>query len=218
VTEPSGQGLLVFGAGGHARVVLDLLLACGWSAPVCVLDDDPQARGRLLPGGFRVAGDRHELTRLPSGVALAVAAIGGNAARQRVFELLRAHRLQLATLIHPRAVAASGLRLAPGTVVMAGAVIQTGTWVGWNSIVNTGACVDHDCRIGDHVHIGPGAVLCGGVEVGTLSLIGAGAVLLPGVRVGAGATVAAGATVLQDVPEGEAVAGVPARAILGRRV
>jgi len=51
------------------------------------------------------------------------------------------------------------------------------------------------------------------VTVGEGSHIGIGATILQGVRIGTNAVVGAGAVVLRDVPDGDRVAGVPARSI-----
>lgn len=50
--------------------------------------------------------------------------------------------------------------------------------------------------------------------IGRRASIGSGAVVLGGVRIGAGALVGAGAVVTRDVPEGQVVAGTPARALV----
>jgi acetyltransferase-like isoleucine patch superfamily enzyme len=53
----------------------------------------------------------------------------------------------------------------------------------------------------------------GPVSIGSGSWLGAGATVLDGVRVGAMCVIGAGAVVTRDVPDGGAVAGIPARRI-----
>ncbi|MGI9395097.1 MAG: acyltransferase, partial [Boseongicola sp.] len=54
-------------------------------------------------------------------------------------------------------------------------------------------------------------------RVGDGCRIGAGAIVLPNVEVGDGAIVGAGAVVHRDVAAGRTVAGIPARAVPGKR-
>jgi len=207
----NGAGLIVLGAGGHARVVLDVLAAAGRQAPMLLVDDNQALWGGDLDG-VPVAGPVQELARLlPEGVREGFVAVGSNASRRRLQGMLEAHGLRSPVLRHPSATVSPRARLGPGTLVCAAAVVGAGTRVGVGVIVNTGAQVDHDCDIGDFVHLAPGSVLCGGVAIGPLSLVGAGANVAPGVRIGSGAVVGVGAAVIGPVADGATVVGVPAR-------
>jgi len=204
------ERLILFGAGGHAKVVLDALLRSGRDV-VGLIDDDPAATGRLVLG-LPVLGTRAVLTEEWAGAAI-VPALGVNAARTALLDWLRDAPHPLASAIHPHAVIGAGAELGGGSFLAAGAVVNPDTQLGEGAIVNTGASVDHDCRIGRAVHIAPGARLCGGVTVGDETLVGTGAVIIPGIRVGARATIGAGSVVIRDVPDGARIAGNPAAAL-----
>ena len=212
MAEP--RAILVLGAGGHGKAVLDLLLAHpGWR-PAAVLDAAPRAAALL---GVPLRGDETLLPALArEGIAAAHPAIGDNAQRLAAAARLAAGGFALPALIHPAALIGHGARIGEGAVVMARAVIGAEAEIGRLVLVNTGAIVEHDCVLGDGAHVGPGAVLAGGVRVGEHALVGAGAVIRPGVTVGAGAVVAAGAAVVADVAPGAGVGGVPARPLPGR--
>jgi len=205
------------GAGGHARVVVDILASCR-CRNIFLVDDDPSRHGRLV-AGHPVVGGRECLlaaTRENPGLRV-IAAIGSNQARALVFTWLREqHDLAVSKALHPAAVIGSEVSIGRGTVVMAGVVINPGAAVGCNVIINTHATIEHDCRLGDHVHVAPGAVLCGEVRVGAETFIGTGATVIPGISIGAGVVVGAGATVVNDIGDGLTVAGTPA-AVVDRR-
>ncbi|MCK8785779.1 acetyltransferase [Roseomonas sp. NAR14] len=201
--------LVLVGAGGHGKAVLDLLLAAGDHEVVGVLDEAPRAPALL---GVPVLGGLDLLARLRAeGVALAAVAVGDNAARARLGGLLLAAGYALPVLRHPAALVSGHATLGAGVVAMARAVIGPEARVGDLALVNTGAIVEHDCVVGEAAHVAPGAVLAGGASVGARAVIGAGAVLRPGVAVGESALVAAGAAVAAPVPAGARVGGVPAR-------
>ena len=204
------EKLVIFGAGGHAKVVIDAIEMAGRQEVAFLADADHALFGTMLKG-YLVRSEQDGFAVAKCGLIQAFVAIGHNETRKRI-----AHRAQesgfiLATIIHPAAVVSPGVELGNGTLVMPGSVINTDAVVGANVIINTGAIIEHDCRIGDNTHIAPRATLCGGVEVGDDTLIGAGAIILPGLKVGARATVAAGAVVLSDVPDGAMARGIPAR-------
>jgi acetyltransferase EpsM len=214
------EPILIWGAGGHGRVVADLLRAAGGEV-LGFVDGDPAKLGTEIAGGGRVLFNEPVLFRyltehgcLPGGAAAVALGVGDNRARRKILETLG--RFAAPALIHPSATASPSAHFGRGAVVFPGAVVNAGAWVGAGVIVNTGAIVEHDCRVGDGVHVSPRATLCGGVEVGAGSWICAGATLIPGVRVGTGATVGAGAVVIHDVPDHTTVVGSPAREISRR--
>ena len=211
VTMSKHDKVFLFGASGHAKVVVDIVERAGGTVTL-IVDDDPARIGQRLLG-HSVIGGRTELLERRGSAGLAIVAIGVNAARLSVAEWLAANGFAFASAIHPSAQVAREVRIGAGSVVMATAAINSDTSIGMHGIVNTGASVDHDCVLGDGVHVAPGARLCGGVRVGKGALVGAGAVVVPGRRIGVDAIIAAGAVVLADVPDGRAVAGNPAKLI-----
>ena len=206
--------VILIGAGGHARVLLDVLARCG-VAVAGLTDADAGKHGKLL-AGVRVLGGDKVLDKHPPASTILVNAMGSTESmslRQKVYERLKAGGYRFLTLVHPSAVIASDAVLGEGVQVMAGAIVQPGAKIGVNSIVNTGAQVDHDCVIGAHVHLSPGVTLSGTVTVGDGTHVGTAATVVQGLRIGRGCLVAAGTVVTEDVADGERVAGVPARRI-----
>jgi sugar O-acyltransferase (sialic acid O-acetyltransferase NeuD family) len=201
--------IIVFGAGGHAKVVLDAILTADPNAEIAVLDDAAgRASTRLL--GLPVLGGRAWLEENWAGVGV-VPAIGGNAARDSLLAWLSERGRPLVSVIHPRAIISPHAVIGAGSFVAPGAVINADAAIGEAVIINTAASVDHDCKIGASAHIGPGVRLCGGVAVGARTIIGVGAVVIPGVVIGADAVVGAGSVVHRNVEAGVTVAGCPAR-------
>lgn len=197
--------LLLFGAGGHARVVADALLRTPGTWRLQASDrNDALCVGELLPG----------VPLTPMGAlghwpqALHVA-IGDNAAREK--ESLALGPDQLVSVLHPLACVSPHAQIAAGCFVAAQAVLAPGAVLAMGVIVNHAAVVDHDVTIGAFAHIAPGAVLGGGVRVGARVLLGAGAVVRPGVSICDGAVIGAGAVVCADILQAGVYVGVPAR-------
>lgn len=208
------ERVVIVGAGGHARVVLDCLRRAGRFEVAGFLD--PRCVGQSIEGVPVLGGDEL-LAKLPSeGIGLAIigiGSIGDNSLRRRLFEQGRAAGLQFVNAVHPSAVVADSVVLGSGVAIMAGAVVNAGTMLGDNSIVNTGAIVEHDCVVAAHAQIAPGAVLCGGASIGIAAHVGAGATILQGVTIGDSAVIGAGSVVLADVAARTVAAGVPARPV-----
>lgn len=203
--------LLLWGAGGHARVVLECAEAMRTFTQIGFIDDAfAQPRGQHC--GCPVLGTRATLSSaLQLGYERALISIGDNNIRSECFNIVLQHGLIGAVIIHPNSIVSPRASIGPGTVVMPGAIINAGAQIGRNCIINTGAIIEHDCIIGDHAHISPRAVLGGGVSVGALAHVGLGAIALPGATIGDRAVIGAGAVVLRSVSPGTTVAGVPAR-------
>lgn len=206
--------ILLAGAGGHAKVIADLLERSGrWDVAGAV---DPLPRGRAALGsGLRILGDDDALPGLlKKGIRCAAVGLGSirdTAARAAVRRRLEALGFELPALVHQSASVSPKASVGAGSQVMAGALINAGSVLGAGVVVNTGAIVEHDCRLGDDSFVGPGAVLGGGVTLGDGAFVGLGARVLQGVRIGEKAVVGAGAVVVSDVAAKTLVVGVPAR-------
>lgn len=202
------------GAGGHASVVLEVLLLDGRYEPVALTDPRTELHGTTLLG-VPIAGDDSLLPGyLADGIRHVFVGLGGvgdTAPRRRLAEHVVALGFEPVPAIHRSAVVSAHTELGIGPTVLANAVVNAGARIGDHAIVNTGAIVEHDCVVGDHVHVATGARLASGVEVGDGAHVGAGATVRQGIRIGAGAIVGVGAAVVTDVPPGSVVAGVPAR-------
>jgi sugar O-acyltransferase (sialic acid O-acetyltransferase NeuD family) len=195
--------MLLYGASGHAKVILSCLFAA--NQPVTAIFDDDPAKSLLwrvpVVGSYR-PDYRPDLPLLIT--------IGANHIRQRVSQRIT-H--QFGRAVHPLALVDPSVTVGDGSVVLHGAVTQADTILGQHCIVNTGACVDHDCWVGDFVHVAPNATLCGTVQVGEGTLIGAGAVVMPNLTIGRWVSIGAGAVVTKSVPDYAVVVGNPGRIV-----
>jgi sugar O-acyltransferase (sialic acid O-acetyltransferase NeuD family) len=208
------MAVVIYGAGGQARVLLELMDRAGICPIAGLVDDDASLHGTKIEG-VPILGPIERLGSLVRvhRIHRAVIAMGNNSLRRRFAEHARSVGLRLPVLIHPSAMVSPTAHLGDGTVVMAGAVVAAHARVGELAIINTRASVDHDCVLGDCVHVAPGATLCGNVTVGNEAFIGAGATLIQDLIVGDGAIIGAGATVIRDVSSNTTVVGCPAHEI-----
>jgi len=208
--------LIGIGAGGHARVVIEVLRAMGGFELVGLLDLRRELWGSSV-GGVPVLGDDSELPRLRAEgleeVFIGIGSVGDATSRRQVFARSKGAGLRVVSAMHPTAVVSPSAVVGEGATIMAGAIINAAVRLGDNVIVNTAAIVEHDCVIGDHVHVASGARLASTVTVGEGAHIGLGANVKQCVHIGRNAIVGAGAVVIHDVPEAVTVVGVPARAV-----
>jgi acetyltransferase EpsM len=205
------MNVVLFGAGGHGKVVLDCCRSCVPTAEV-VFGDDGAGRREGSYCGCAVVGGRAVICMFKEGWYYHVA-IGDNRLRGEAFLFFLQAGLSPLTLVHPSSVVSDSAVVGAGTLVMPRVVVNAGARIGVNCILNTGAIIEHDCVIGDHTHVSPGAVLGGGVQIGAYTHVGLGAVILPGAEIGCEAVIGAGAVVLRRVDAGVTVIGVPARRI-----
>ena len=204
--------VLVWGAGGHGKVIVDALLAGGEWEVVGILDEDEKKRSLTvldvkvfsLEGGVAEAAKRLDCGRVAIG-------IGDNYARFEKFEQVQHAGLTPVNVVHPSAHVSRFVKMGEGVTILAGATINPGTTLEDNVCVNTSASVDHDNHLERSCHIFPNATLTGGVRIKEFAYVGSGAVIAPNLTVEKYSYVGAGAVVLADVAEGTVVFGAPAR-------
>ena len=196
--------MYLFGASGHAKVIMDILKAN--AIEVKGFYDDDTTKKALQ--GVPVIGhtDDHTAEMVPC-----IISIGDNRVRKKVVKRIAVEAY--ASAIHPGARLSPSVKIGMGTVVMAGVILNADSMIGDHVIINTAASIDHDCQIADYCHIAPNSTLCGGVAVGEGTLIGAGAVVIPNVSIGRWATIGAGAIVTRDIPDFCLAVGNPVRLV-----
>jgi len=215
IADTARRQVVILGAGGHARVVIDALRSRHENGIAAVLAPDPALHGTTLDG-VSIAGDDDRLTEYPPSsydVVVAVVRFGDHVMRHALLERVRALGYRIATVVHASATVSPRATIGSGVQIMAGAIVNPGAKLGDDVIVNSGAIVEHDCTVGTGAHLAPRVVLGGRAAVGAKAQLGLGCVVLPGLRVGDGAIVGAGAVVTRNVAEHTTVAGVPAHAV-----
>jgi len=194
--------IVVVGAGGHSKVIIDAIQATNLYDVVGVLSHGGETRVLGVPV---IGGDDTLPALAQQGVEGAFIAIGDNKIRQKLSDAILAFGLMLVNVIHPSAVIAPSVMLGRGIAVLANAVINADSRIGDNVIVNTGATVDHDALIGVNVHIAPGCHLAGNVCVGAGTFLGIGTCVIPNIVIGEGVITGAGTTIYCDVEDGRKV-------------
>jgi sugar O-acyltransferase (sialic acid O-acetyltransferase NeuD family) len=199
------HNLIIIGAGGHAKVVVDIANALGYN--ILGFLDDNTAINEFA--NLKQLGKIEDCTKYID-KAKFVIAIGNNAVRKRIAE---EYNLKFATLIHPSAVVSPNATIGEGSVVMPLCVINSNTQIGEHCIINTAAIVEHDNTIGNFSHISPNATLCGTVNIGDLCHIGAAATVINNTDICSGCIIGAGAVVTKDINKSGTYVGVPAKVI-----
>jgi sugar O-acyltransferase (sialic acid O-acetyltransferase NeuD family) len=207
--------ILGIGAGGHCKVVMEIIRRTGSWKIAGLLDSDASRIGECV-SGITILGDDDLASALfNQGIHTAfigIGSIGSVLPRRKAYAFLKNLGFELPVLIHPSASVGFDTSIGSGTCIMPGVIVNPGASIGECAIINSGAIIEHDCHIAAFSHISPGAVLGGSVFVGEASHVGIGAVIRQGIHIGKNAVIGAGAVVVKDVPDDTTVTGVPATA------
>lgn len=202
--------LVILGAGGHAKMVIEAARTQSQYEPsLCLAHIDD-----LVPHvlGVAVEAESDErLAALQQAGYHAFVAVGSNRLRRKLCTKLEAIGLPLATIVSSRAWVSPSATVGNGAVIMPGAIIGAAASIGRGAIINTAASVDHDGIIGDYVHLAPGVHLAGCVSIGETTFLGVGVSVIPERTIGSGTTIGAGAVVVRDVPDNQVWVGCPAK-------
>ena len=206
--------VLIIGAGGHGRVVLEILRSGGKYEPIGFIDSAPALAGTRV-GGLPVFGANHLLSKVrqQQKVRHAIVAIGDNRVRPRYAAMLREQGWELISAIHPAASIAKTAALGTNVVIASQSAVCNEARIGDSCILNTGCVVDHECELAEAVHVCPRAALAGRVRCGAGAWVGIGASVIQCLSIGQHAVIGAGAAVIRDVPDFATVVGVPARVL-----
>ncbi len=196
--------LIIYGGGGHAKSLIDLIQSLETWKIAGIVDD------RLDPGslilGIPVLGGGEILPSLRArGIRYAVNAVGGIGdinPRLEVFAKLRNAGFSFPTVCHPRGFIEPSAKVGDGCQVLFGSYVGSDVRLGFGCLLNSGVILSHDCLLGDYVNISPGSTLAGSVTIGEKSMVGMGVTINLGLTIGAGVSIGNSAVIKADVPEG----------------
>lgn len=210
--------VLIYGAGGLGREVLDTLRQCaaaGQDVECAGFVVDPEFDSPAVLHGVPVYRDMAIL--LQSESSRIVVAIGDPSARLRaVHRVQRMCADRFTSVVHQQAYLGNGVNIGVGTMVLGVVSITTDVEVGRHVVINTATSISHDCRLGDYATLGPAVALTGGVKIGEGASLGVGANVAPRVEIGPWAVVGAATLVLHDLPADCTAIGSPARIVKRR--
>lgn len=209
---PMMESIAIFGTGGHARVIYDILLKQGRYKPSAFFSLEKGLDSFLGVPHF------HQDEFKNSSFSAGIVAIGDNWLRSKVVSFICAEKkdFNFVNAIHPSAQIGEGVTFGSGNTVMANAVINPFSIIGSHVIVNTSSSVDHDCHLGDFSSIAPGAVLGGNVVIGSFSAISLGARIIHNKKIGNNVVIGAGSLVLSNVEDSVVAYGAPCQIIRKR--
>ena len=196
--------IALIGAGGHAKVIVDLINELNIYKIVGFYDDDITAKLYNIT-------NLGKINNIDSSIENFIIGIGNDKIRKKIFENNK--NLKWVTLIHPSAIVSKNVTIDSGTVVCAGSIIQTDVKIGKQCIINTGCSIDHECVINDFCSICPKATLCGQVQIGTLSFIGANSTIIQCLNIGNNCIIGAGSVIIKNVEDNKKVVGNPGRIV-----
>ena len=199
------MNISIIGAGGHSKVIIDIICELGNYNIVGIYDDNKIG----YFSGIKIIGKITEIDNKKNDYF--IIGIGNDKIRKKIAE--EYHQLKWATLIHPKTIIAKTATIKEGTVVCAGAIIQTEVEIGKHCIINTNCSIDHESIIGDYCSICPSSTICGQVNLGESSFIGANSTIIQTIQIGKECIIGAGSVVIRNIPNNSKAVGNPAKTI-----
>ncbi|MGL5255767.1 MAG: acetyltransferase [Proteocatella sp.] len=204
--------VIVLGAGGHAKVLINSLIQQGIEI-IGITDNDKAKHSKMILGKEIIGSDEliYKYSSKDIWLVNGIGSINSMNLRQNIYFKFKQEGYFFSEVIHPDTIIAKNVKISEGVQIMAGAIIQPGCVIGENTIINTKSAIDHDCIISRNVHIAPGCTLCGGIYVGESTHIGTGTVIVQNKRIGNNVLLGAGSLVLDDIDPNIIAFGMPAK-------
>jgi acetyltransferase EpsM len=197
--------IVIFGAGGHSLVIIDLIKELNEYTIIGIYDDNKDGDFDGIP----ILGQIDD--NIIKNADEYIIGIGDDKIRKKIYEQFS--NLPWATLIHPKSIVSKNTRISEGSVILAGAIIQAGVSIGKHCIINTNSNIDHESIINSFSSICPGVTICGNVNIGELTFIGANSTIIQRITVGNNCIVGAGSVIIKNVNNNCKIVGNPGRII-----
>lgn len=211
--------IVIIGAGGFAREVLDILDACNEDGDLYntlgyIVEPDFGTAGMIV-NGKPILGGLEWLEKHRKEV-FAVCGIGAPEVRHRlVIEATKAG-VCFCSITHPSVRLSRWNSIGTGVVISAGCLLSNHIQIGNHVQINPGCIIGHDVTIEDFVTVSPGVNISGNVKIFMGCNLGTGINVINRLTIGKWSVIGAGSTLIRDVPPNSTVVGVPGRVVKQR--
>ncbi len=198
--------LIIIGAGGHARPVIDVAISLGHEIIGIIDVNYTGAQERVM--GVNVIGGMNRITEFAPDLVQVFIAVGDNTKRKSITEEVISYNFDIPTLVHNSSIVSSTVKMGKGVFINAGAIINAMATIGSGAIINTGVIIEHETLVGDFAHIAPGVSIAGRVGIGACTFIGIGTSVIDKINIGENVIVGTGSTIIKDIESNTKVVGV----------
>lgn len=204
--------MLIIGAKGFAKEILEILHQNGETENLCFYDDVNDDAPDLLFGKFPVLKSeidaKNFFEKIDSKFTLG---IGNPKLRLNLAEKFENLGGKFSSTISKFSeIGSFGIEIAEGCNILGGVKISNDAKIGKGTMVYYNSIITHDVEIGNFVEISPGATVLGRAKIGDFCHIGSGAIIFPDIEIGSNTVIGAGSVVRNNIPENVMVAGIPA--------
>lgn len=205
--------MLIVGAKGFAKEVLEILHQNGETENLCFYDDINTDVPEKLYGIFPVLKNLEEAKKYFKNIDCHFTlGIGNPELRFKLFQKFTDLGGKFISTVSKNAeIGHFGIQIAEGCNILAGVKVSNDVTIGVGTMIYYNSIITHDVIIGKFCEISPDVKLLGRCKIEDFVKIGSGAVILPDVEIGKFAIVAAGSVVRNNVPNNVMVAGIPAQ-------
>ncbi len=207
--------MLILGAKGFAKEVLEVLHQLEYKEEIAFYDDVNEGIGDKLYGKFSILKTEADAKTffLEKNKNFTIG-IGNPMLRRKLYSKFSSLGGKLTSTISPKAsIGHFGNSISDGCNIMTSTVITNDVKIGLGVLINLSCTIGHDCIINDFVEICPDVNVSGNCKIGAYSFIGSNAVILPGIEIGTNVTIGAGSVVNKNIPDNSIVVGIPGKVI-----
>ena len=213
--------IVIFGSGGHARVVFSEIMKLKKFKFLGFVDDFKK-KGELIitlnKKNYYNLGSINEVINKKNQFK-GIIGVGLNFVRAKIVKDIKKinNNFKFQQIISKDAIVNSNVIIEDGTFVVSGATINTGTKIGKHCIVNTSCSIDHDNKFSDFSSAGPGVITGSNVEVGHQSYLGLGSLVSHNIKISDNTIIGFGSLVNKDCKKNSIYWGSPAKKIRARK-
>lgn len=221
MTTPNNlqKKVVIIGAGGFAREVLDICDACNQDKQtyevIGFIVDQQYGSPGVLVNDNPILGDFDWLEK-HSGEVFVTCAVGAPQHRYQLIQRAQKLGCHFFNLIHPSATLTRWITLGEGVIIAAGCILTNQIQIGNHVHLNLDCTIGHDVVMEDFVTLAPGVHISGKVRLSKGCYIGTGANVIERIQVEEWSVVGAGSTIVRNVPANTTVVGVPGKVIQTR--
>lgn len=213
------MNIVLFGAGAHAHVVIDIIEKEKKNKIVGLIDSKKEVGSKF--DDYLIIGRQENLKSLIKeyNIEAGIVCIGDNYWRGRVVSHIadEVPEFKFVNAIHPSCIIGKGVKIGSGNVIMGGVIINPNAQIGDHCIINTNSSLEHFCIMEHYSSLSAGVTTGGFVVIQEYTAIALGVTLFDRINIGKHTVIGSGALVTKDISDYVLAYGIPAKVVRTRQ-